>query len=87
MGRRSTRRSGRPAESGRVALTPSVSLETRGNGDTRWNRAFASCLVSRIVRHGDGLDETESVIHTIFEGTSEIQQLVIARAISGMRIE
>jgi len=27
------------------------------------------------------------VSHTIFEGTSEIQQLVIARAISGMRIE
>jgi len=27
------------------------------------------------------------VIHTIFEGTSEIQQLVIARAISGMRVE
>jgi len=27
------------------------------------------------------------VNHTIFEGTSEIQQLVIARAISGMRIE
>lgn len=26
-------------------------------------------------------------IHTIFEGTSEIQQLVISRAISGMRIE
>jgi len=26
-------------------------------------------------------------MHTIFEGTSEIQQLVIARAISGMRIE
>jgi alkylation response protein AidB-like acyl-CoA dehydrogenase len=26
-------------------------------------------------------------IHTIFEGTSEIQQLVIARAIAGMRIE
>jgi alkylation response protein AidB-like acyl-CoA dehydrogenase len=26
-------------------------------------------------------------IHTIFEGTSEIQQLVIARAISGLRIE
>jgi hypothetical protein len=25
--------------------------------------------------------------HTIFEGTSEIQQLVISRAISGMRIE
>jgi len=25
--------------------------------------------------------------HTIFEGTSEIQQLVIARAVSGMRVE
>ena len=31
--------------------------------------------------------ETETVSHTIFEGTSEIQQLVIARAISGLRIE
>ncbi len=30
---------------------------------------------------------TISTIHTIFEGTSEIQQLVIARAISGMRVE
>jgi len=27
------------------------------------------------------------VSHTIFEGTSEIQQLVIGRAISGLRIE
>jgi len=26
-------------------------------------------------------------IHTIFEGTSEIQQLVIARAISGLRVK
>jgi alkylation response protein AidB-like acyl-CoA dehydrogenase len=28
----------------------------------------------------------DSKIYTIFEGTSEMQQLVIARAISGMRI-
>ena len=28
----------------------------------------------------------DSKIYTIFEGTSEIQQLVIARAISGMRL-
>jgi len=28
-----------------------------------------------------------SKIHTIFEGTSEIKQLVIARAISGLRVE
>jgi hypothetical protein len=31
--------------------------------------------------------ELESLIHTIFEGTSEIQQLVISRAISGLRIQ
>jgi alkylation response protein AidB-like acyl-CoA dehydrogenase len=29
----------------------------------------------------------DAKIHTIFEGTSEIQQLVISRAISGLRIE
>ncbi len=29
----------------------------------------------------------ESLNRTIFEGTSEIQQLVISRAISGLRIE
>jgi len=29
----------------------------------------------------------DAKIHTIFEGTSEIQQIVIARAISGLRIE
>ena len=32
-------------------------------------------------------DACMSKIHTIFEGTSEIQQLVIARAISGLRVE
>jgi alkylation response protein AidB-like acyl-CoA dehydrogenase len=37
--------------------------------------------------HSTGDEDFESVIHTIFEGTSEIQQLVIARAISGLRIE
>ena len=29
----------------------------------------------------------DAKIHTIFEGTSEIQQLVIARAIFGLRVE
>ena len=29
----------------------------------------------------------EAKIHPIFEGASEIQQLVIARAIAGLRIE
>jgi len=31
--------------------------------------------------------DNDAKIHTIFEGTSEIQQLVIARAISGLRVE
>lgn len=30
---------------------------------------------------------SDAKIYTIFEGTSEIQQLVIARAISGLRVE
>jgi alkylation response protein AidB-like acyl-CoA dehydrogenase len=34
-----------------------------------------------------GVLRSRHKIHTIFEGTSEIQQLVIARAISGLRIE
>jgi alkylation response protein AidB-like acyl-CoA dehydrogenase len=38
--------------------------------------------VYEIARPGPGCR-----IHTIFEGTSEIQQLVIARAISGLRVE
>jgi alkylation response protein AidB-like acyl-CoA dehydrogenase len=33
------------------------------------------------------IKHADAKIHTIFEGTSEIQQLVIARAISGLRIE
>jgi hypothetical protein len=33
------------------------------------------------------LAEPESLIHTIFEGTSAIQHLVISRALSGLRIE
>jgi alkylation response protein AidB-like acyl-CoA dehydrogenase len=52
-----------------------------------WNEPVASCLVSRITRHDDAPEKLGSVIHTIFEGTSEIQQLVISRAISGLRIE
>jgi alkylation response protein AidB-like acyl-CoA dehydrogenase len=39
------------------------------------------------VEHQSAVAEPESLIHTIFEGTSEIQQLVISRAISGLRIQ
>ena len=62
-------------------------LETCGNGDTRWNRQRAKHLVTPTAAHDTSPGKHENVSHTIFEGTSEIQQLVIARAISGMRIE
>jgi alkylation response protein AidB-like acyl-CoA dehydrogenase len=64
-----------------------LSLETRGNGDTSRNRQIAELLVAWTVWHDVTPDESTNVIHTIFEGTSEIQQLVISRAISGLRIE
>jgi hypothetical protein len=38
-------------------------------------------------QHEADVENVESLNHTIFEGTSEIQQLVISRAISGLRIE
>jgi alkylation response protein AidB-like acyl-CoA dehydrogenase len=46
-----------------------------------------SSLLDRTAKHRATPAEPESLIHTIFEGTSEIQQLVISRAISGLRIE
>jgi hypothetical protein len=62
-------------------------LETSGNGDTRRNRQLAKHLVRGSAPHGITPRKPGTVNHTIFEGTSEIQQLVIARAISGMRVE
>jgi alkylation response protein AidB-like acyl-CoA dehydrogenase len=58
-----------------------------GNGDTSRNRPFAKHLVRPTAALDDKPEEHETLSHTIFEGTSEIQQLVIARAISGLRIE
>lgn len=64
-----------------------VSLELGGNGSTGHHAAVAKVLVSCILYHELKPGKPWSVSHTIFEGTSEIQQLVIARAISGLRIE
>ena len=47
----------------------------------------ASPLLRGIEHHRSTPSKPWTVSHTSFEGTSEIQQLVIARAISGMRIE
>jgi alkylation response protein AidB-like acyl-CoA dehydrogenase len=46
-----------------------------------------SHLLSATGQHDMHEPDRPDLIHTIFEGTSEIQQLVIARAISGLRIE
>ncbi len=62
-------------------------LETGGNGDTRWNRPSAKHQVMSTPQHDVALRKAGTVSHTIFEGTSEIQLLVIARAISDLRIE
>ena len=44
-------------------------------------------LLRDVEQHDADRANAGSLNHTIFEGTSEIQQLVIARAISGLRIE
>ena len=69
------------------ALSLVFDLETSGIGDTRWNHRFAYHLVAATTHDRVTPGKPETVSHTIFEGTSEIQQLVIARAISGMRVE
>jgi len=71
---------------GRNGAIPSLIPETSGNRDTGRNRSFAKDLVTRTAHHGVTPGKPETLSH-IFEGTSEIQQLVIARAISGLRIE
>ena len=70
-----------------MALALVLHLETSGNGNTRWNRLLAKCVVRRTAEHDVTPRKPGTLSHTIFEGTSEIQQLVIARAISGLRIE
>jgi len=62
-------------------------VETSGNGEMRRIRTLARLLVTAITHHRVIPGKPETLNHTIFEGTSEIQQLVIARAISGMRVK
>ncbi len=59
-----------------------VTVEPRGSRTTGM-----SALESQIVWNSTGSPCWLTMNPSIFEGTSEIQQLVIARAISGLRIE
>jgi alkylation response protein AidB-like acyl-CoA dehydrogenase len=67
------------------SLEPSPELG--GNGNTRQHASGATYQLDGTVEDQPAVAEPKSLIHTIFEGTSEIQQLVISRAISGLRIE
>jgi len=63
-----------PTSSARADFSSATAVQIHGGyGYTR------ECPVERM--HGD------SKIYDIFEGTEQIQQLLIARAISGLRIE
>jgi hypothetical protein len=51
------------------------------------NSSLAKPLVSGTHQRAAALRNLGTLIHDIFEGTEQIQQLVISRAISGLRIE
>jgi hypothetical protein len=68
-------------------IIPIPSLELRELHRMWPYLALATHQLNAPVDHSRYFANFETVNHTIFEGTSEIQQLVIARAISGMRIE
>ena len=51
------------------------------------NRRFAKPLFTGTQQHRAAPRNLGRVNHDIFEGTEQIQQLVISRAISGLRIE
>jgi hypothetical protein len=57
------------------------------NPQQRVEFPFAELLVTATPQRSIPSERPRLLNHTIFEGTSEIQQLVIARAISGLRIE
>jgi hypothetical protein len=64
-----------------LPLVPPLVLA--GRAATRWDWRTPNPLV-RDLLHGQ---RRPREIYDIFEGTEQIQQLVIARAISGLRIE
>jgi hypothetical protein len=74
----------RAVPTGEKSLVIPTNLRTEHH---RLEARFAKPLLRGTERHGEAPRKPQVVSHTIFEGTSEIQQLVIARAISGLRIE
>ncbi len=68
-------------------VIPSFTPEPVGFGTTRKHGPSSEACSAALQQHEMDAANFESLNHTIFEGTSEIQQLVISRAISGLRIE
>jgi alkylation response protein AidB-like acyl-CoA dehydrogenase len=75
------------ARQGRDEVVPNRHPRNGRTSHQEATRALASLLFRGTEHHEIDLENSESLNHTIFEGTSEIQQLVISRAISGLRIE
>ncbi len=66
-----------------VSASLLASLQLTEMGGTCWTRRTRI----RTSAHSSARAGQRDRIYTIFEGTSEIQRLVIARAISGMHIQ
>jgi hypothetical protein len=58
------------------------SLELGGIASTGQHECRESSLLDRTAKHRTTPAEPEILIHTIFEGTSEIQRVVIGRALA-----
>lgn len=72
---------------GRWIAVPSLFRETLASGGN-WRQAsrHESAGKGGFAAYATEVPASTEQIYTIFEGTSEIQRLVISRAISGMRI-
>ena len=66
-----------------IPTDPYNSMESHGRGGLGGREAPGQGTA----QHGATRAGRPGMIHDIFEGTEQIQQLVISRAISGLRIE
>jgi hypothetical protein len=70
-----------------LVLIPTPSLQLHGTPRSEPDRTARTDGRTSRSRHVPAHDGRARQIMDIFEGTEQIQQLVIARAVSGLRIE